>query len=37
MITRLSHLGVHVVEAPAAEAGPALVSAYLDFKRRSLL
>ena len=37
VITRLRHLGVHVVEAAAAEAGPALVNAYLDFKRRSLL
>ena len=27
----------HVVEAPAAEAGPAVVNAYLDFKRRSLI
>jgi len=37
VITRLRHLGVHVVEAAAAEAGPVLVAAYLDFKRRSLL
>jgi uncharacterized protein (DUF58 family) len=37
VITRLRHLGVHVVEAPAAEAGPAVVKAYLDFKRRSLI
>ena len=37
VITRLRHLGVHVVEAPAAEAGPAVVGAYLDFKRRSLI
>jgi uncharacterized protein (DUF58 family) len=37
VITRLRHLGVHVVEAPAAETGPALVNAYLDFKRRSLI
>jgi len=37
VITRLRHLGVHVVEAPAAEAGPAVVAAYLDFKRRSLI
>jgi uncharacterized protein (DUF58 family) len=35
VITRLRHLGVHVIEAPAAEAGPAVVNAYLDFKRRS--
>jgi uncharacterized protein (DUF58 family) len=37
VITRLRHLGVHVIEAPAAEAGPSLVAAYLDLKRRSLL
>ena len=37
VITRLRHLGVHVIEAPAAEAGPAVVNAYLDFKRRSLI
>lgn len=37
VLTRLRHLGVHVVEARAAEAGPALVRAYLDIKRRSLI
>jgi uncharacterized protein (DUF58 family) len=37
VLTRLRHLGVHVVEAPSAEAGPALVNAYLDIKRRSLI
>ena len=37
VITRLRHLGVHVVEAAGSEAGPALVGAYLDLKRRSLL
>jgi uncharacterized protein (DUF58 family) len=37
VLTRLRHLGAHVIEAPAAEAGPVLVHAYLDFKRRSLL
>ena len=37
VLTRLRHLGVHVIEAVAAEAGPALVNAYLDFKRRSLI
>jgi uncharacterized protein (DUF58 family) len=37
VMTRLRHLGVHVIETPAAEAGPALVSTYLDFKRRNLL
>jgi uncharacterized protein (DUF58 family) len=37
VLTRLRHLGVHVIEAAAAEAGPALVRAYLDLKRRSLI
>jgi uncharacterized protein (DUF58 family) len=37
VLTRLRHLGVHVIETPAATAGPALVAAYLDFKRRNLL
>lgn len=37
VLTRLRHLGVEVVEAPAAEAGPALVNAYLDLKRRGRL
>jgi uncharacterized protein (DUF58 family) len=37
VITRLKHLGIHVIEAAAAEAGPSLVAAYLDLKRRSLL
>ena len=37
VLTRLRHLGVHVLEANAAETGPALVSAYLGFKRRGLL
>jgi uncharacterized protein (DUF58 family) len=37
VITRLRHLGVHVLEAPSAEAGPALVNAYLNFKRRALI
>ncbi len=37
VLTRLRHLGVHVVEAAAKEAGPALLNAYLDLKRRSLL
>ncbi len=37
VITRLRHLGVHVVEAAHNEVGPALVQAYLDFKRRSLI
>jgi uncharacterized protein (DUF58 family) len=37
VLTRLRHLGVHVLEASAAEAGPALVSTYLGFKRRGML
>lgn len=37
VLTRLRHLGVHVIEAAASEAGPALVNAYLDLKRRSLI
>jgi uncharacterized protein (DUF58 family) len=37
VLTKLRHLGVHVVEAPKDAAGPALVSAYLDLKRRGLL
>ncbi len=37
VLTRLRHMGVHVVEAAADEAGPALLDAYLVLKRRSLL
>ena len=37
VLTRLRHLGVHVLEANAAEAGPSLVSTYLGFKRRGML
>ena len=37
VLTRLRHLGVHVIEAASNEAGPALVSAYLELKRRSLI
>lgn len=37
VVTRLRHMGVHVVEAPAAESGPAVVNAYLGFKRRGLI
>jgi uncharacterized protein (DUF58 family) len=37
VITRLRHLGVHVIEASHGETGPALVSRYLDFKRKDLL
>ena len=35
--TKLRHLGVQVVEARHEEAGPALLNAYLDLKRRSML
>ena len=37
VIRRLRHLGAHVVEAPHHLVGPALVGAYVDFKRRSLI
>lgn len=37
VLTRLRHMGVHLVEASAAETGPAVVNAYLDLKRRALL
>lgn len=37
VLARLRHLGVEVVEASAAEAGPAVVKAYLDLKRRGRL
>lgn len=37
VVTRLRHLGVHVIEARHEEAGPALLNAYLDLKRRSML
>jgi uncharacterized protein (DUF58 family) len=37
VLARLRHLGAHVLEAKRDEAGPALVNAYLDMKRRSLL
>jgi uncharacterized protein (DUF58 family) len=37
VLTKLRHQGVHVIEAAADQAGPALVSAYLDLKRRNLL
>jgi hypothetical protein len=30
-------LGVQIVEAPAGQIGPALLSRYLDLKRRDLL
>ncbi|WP_346775486.1 DUF58 domain-containing protein [Sphingomonas sp. G-3-2-10] len=37
VISRLRHIGVHVIEAPYREVGPALVRQYLEFKRRNLL
>jgi uncharacterized protein (DUF58 family) len=37
VLARLRHLGAHVCEAKRDEAGPAVVGAYLDMKRRSLL
>lgn len=37
VISRLRHIGVHVIEAPYRDVGPALVRQYLDFKRRNLL
>jgi uncharacterized protein (DUF58 family) len=37
VVTRLRRLGVQIVEAPADRIGPALLSRYLDLKRRDLL
>lgn len=37
VMSRLRHLGVHVLEAGHDQSGPALVNAYLDLKRRDLL
>ena len=37
VVTRLRRLGVHVIEARHEQAGPTLVNAYVDFKRRNLL
>jgi uncharacterized protein (DUF58 family) len=37
VIARLRRLGVHVLEAAHDQAGPTLVNAYLDLKRRNLL
>jgi hypothetical protein len=37
VIARLRRLGVHIVDAPAAAMGTALISAYLDLKRRDLM
>jgi len=36
-VARLRRLGAHIVEAPAARIGPALINAYVDLKRRDLL
>lgn len=37
VVSRLRHLGIHVLEARHDAVGPALVRQYLDFKRRNLL
>lgn len=37
VISRLRHVGIHVLEARHDAVGPALVRQYLDFKRRNLL
>lgn len=37
VVARLRRLGAHIVEAPAADVGPALINAYVDLKRRDLL
>ncbi|MDQ0465812.1 uncharacterized protein (DUF58 family) [Caulobacter ginsengisoli] len=37
VITRLRRMGVRIVDAPAERIGPALLSAYLDVKRKDLL
>lgn len=37
VITRLRRMGVRIVDAPADRIGPALLSAYLDLKRKDLL
>jgi uncharacterized protein (DUF58 family) len=37
VIARLARMGAHIVDAPAAAVGPALLSAYIDLKRRDLL
>lgn len=37
VVSRLRHLGIHVLEAAHDRVGPALVRQYLDFKRRNLL
>jgi uncharacterized protein (DUF58 family) len=37
VVTRLRRLGVHVIETAHEQAGPALVAAYVDMKRRNLI
>lgn len=37
VVSRLRHLGIHVLEARHNAVGPALVRQYLEFKRRGLL
>ncbi|HEX3917715.1 MAG TPA: DUF58 domain-containing protein [Caulobacteraceae bacterium] len=37
VIARLVRMGAHIVDAPVASVGPALLSAYIDMKRRDLL
>ncbi len=37
VIERLRRLGAHILEAPSAQIGPTLISAYLDLKKRELL
>jgi uncharacterized protein (DUF58 family) len=37
VIARLVRMGAHIVDAPAAAIGPALLSAYIDLKRRDLM
>jgi uncharacterized protein (DUF58 family) len=37
VLTKLRRLGVHVIDAPNARMGTAVLSAYLDLKRRNLL
>ena len=37
VIARLVRLGAHIVDAPAASVGPALLQAYIDLKRRDLM
>ncbi|HWD68538.1 MAG TPA: DUF58 domain-containing protein [Caulobacteraceae bacterium] len=37
VIERLRRLGAHILDAPSAQVGPALISAYLDLMRKELL